>query len=293
MDWTHIPSLNSLRAFSALSETSSYTNAAKHLNVTNAAIRQQVKALEEHLGLSLVERRGRGMALTREGAKLARDLEDAFNTVRRGIESLTGEDVSRPVQITTSPAFAVEWLMPRIAEFQQLHPEITLMLNPTADVIEVKPGGIDVAIRYSHRDRLNKDVSTVLISDMVVIGATSLLEGRKIADLPILAEMPWLQELNTNEVAEWFARRNTPLARPLIISQMPGNLIMQAVRRGDGLSYTARAFFQEDIESGRIQVLHAEPATGVYYIEESSGPARPSVREFLSWLKSNKQTVSS
>ena len=291
MDWNRIPTLNSLRAFSELAQVYSYTKAAERLNVTNAAVRQQVKALEEHLGMSLVHRQGRGIALTSEGSTLAQNLDNAFNMISRSVETLTKADANRPVQITTSPAFAVEWLMPRIAEFQQQHPEITLMLNPTVEVIEMKPGGIDIAVRYCHRDRLEKDVTPVLISDMVVIGATSLIDGRQFGDVSSLVKMPWLQELNTNEVSDWFGRRLVKLERPLIVSQMPGNLIMQAVRRGDGISYTARAFFQEDIDTGRMQVLHSEPATGVYYLEANPGLQRPFVRKFLSWLEMNAETV--
>ncbi|SLN62871.1 HTH-type transcriptional activator AmpR [Roseovarius litorisediminis] len=291
MNWSGIPSLNSLKAFAALAERSSYSKAAEELNVTHAAVRQQVKALEEYLGLSLAVRQGRGVKITPEGKELARDLADAFNTIRRGIEKLTGEEVSRSVQITTSPAFAVEWLMPRIADFQQRHPDITLMLNPTADIMELRPGGIDVAVRYRHRDSLDKDVSTVLVSDMVVVGAESLLEGRRFDEPGNLVDLPWLQELNTNEVAEWFNRRGVKLSRPLIVSQMPGNLIMQAVRRGDGISYTARGFFQDDIGSGRMRVLHSEPASGVYYIESNPAASRPAVTKFLYWLNSKAETV--
>lgn len=291
MDWSGIPSLNSLRAFSALAETNSYTQAAVKLNVTHAAVRQQVKSLEEYLGISLAARRGRGVRLSPEGVALARDLDDGFGTIRRGVEALTGADAARPVQITTSPAFAVEWLMPRIAEFQQLHPDITLMINPTADVIELKPGGIDVAVRYRGDAELGDDVTTALISDMVVVAAPSLLGDRRFDNLASLMDLPWLQELTTNEVADWFSRRGITLNRPLIISQMPGNLIMQAVRRGDGVSYTARAFFQDDIEAGRMRVLHSEAATGIYYVETNSGPSRPSVRKFMTWLSSKSEVV--
>ena len=293
MNWDQIPTLNSLRAFSELAQVNSYTKAADRLNVTNAAVRQQVKALEAFLDVSLVHRQGRGVALTSEGLTLAQNLNSAFNMISRSIETLAESESSRPVQITTSPAFAVEWLMPKIAEFQQQHPEITLMLNPTAEVIEMKPGGIDVAVRYCHRDRLAKDVMSVLISDMVVIGTSTLIDVRKFDAPSALTEMPWLQELNTNEVSDWFARRGVKLERPLIVSQMPGNLIMQAVRRGDGISYTARAFFQEDIRAGRIQVLHSEPATGIYYLELNSGIQRPFVRKFLNWLEQNAETFTS
>ena len=291
MDWSQLPSLTSLRAFAALADGKSYTRAATALNVSHAAVSQQVKALEERLGVSLVVRVGRGIMLTSVGASLARDLETGFAAIRRGVETLTGADVSRPVQITTSPAFAVEWLMPRIAEFQQRHPEITLMLNPSVEVMELKSGGIDLAVRYKDRRRLEKEVTPVLISDMVVIGTPSLIGDGAYDDPAALMNMPWLQELGTNEVADWFERRGVTLDRPLMISQMPGNLIMQAVRRGDGISYTARAFFKDEIRSGQVVVLYSDPAVGTYYIETCPGVMRPPVKTFVNWLKTKTETV--
>ncbi len=291
MDWSQLPSLTSLRAFAALADGKSYTRAATALNVSHAAVSQQVKALEERLGISLVTRAGRGIALTMEGELLARDLEIGFAAIRRGVDVLGGAGASRPVQITMSPAFATEWLMPRIAEFQVQHPEITLMLNPTGELVELKPGGVDTAIRYRSSDRLEKDVTSVLISDTVVIGTPALIGLRALRDPAMLMDMPWLQELGTNEVAEWMARRGVKLDRPLIINHMPGNLIMEAVRRGDGITYTARAFFQDEIRSGQVVVLHSEPAFGHYYIETCPGVMRPPVKTFVNWLKTKTETV--
>jgi len=291
MDWPQLPSLTSLRAFAALADGKSYTRAATALNVSHAAVSQQVKALEERLGVSLVTRAGRGIALTMEGELLARDLEIGFAAIRRGVDVLGGAGASRPVQITMSPAFATEWLMPQISEFQVQHPEITLMLNPTGEVVELKPGGVDLAIRYRSSDRLKSDVTSVLISDTVVIGTPSLIGTRALRDPAMLMDMPWLQELGTNEVAEWMARRGVKLDRPLIINHMPGNLIMEAVRRGDGITYTARAFFQDEIRSGQVVVLHSEPAFGHYYIETCPGVMRPPVKTFVNWLKTKTETV--
>ncbi len=291
MDWSQLPSLTSLRAFAALAERKSYTRAATVLNVSHAAVSQQVKALEERLGVSLVTREGRGIALTNEGELLARDLDIGFAAIYRGVEVLSGAGATRPVQITMSPAFATEWLMPRIAEFQCQHPEITLMLNPTGEVVELKPGGVDMAVRYRDRHRVGSEVTPVLISDTVVIGTPSLIGTRASNDPAALTDMPWLQELGTNEVADWMARRGVTLDRPLIINHMPGNLIMEAVRRGDGLTYTARAFFLEEIRSGQVVVLHSEPAFGVYHIETCPGVMRPAVKTFLSWLKDKAETV--
>jgi LysR family glycine cleavage system transcriptional activator len=291
VDWSELPSLTSLRAFAALAEQKSFTRAATALNVTHAAVSQQVKVLEERLGVSLVTRAGRGIALTSEGASLARDLDSGFAAIHRGVEALAGAGALRPVQISMSPAFATEWLMPRISEFQAQHPEITLLLNPTGEVVELKPGGFDMAIRYRSSDRLEEDVTSVLISDMVVIGTPALIGTRRRQDPAMLVDLPWLQELGTNEVAEWMARRGVTLDRPLIINHMPGNLIMEAVRRGDGITYTARAFFQEEIRSGEVVILHSEAAFGHYFIATCPGVLRPSVRIFIDWLKGKAERV--
>jgi DNA-binding transcriptional LysR family regulator len=292
MDWLKLPPLNSLRAFSAVAETGSYNLAADQLNVTHAAVSQQVKSLEKRLGVALVMRTGRRIQLTDEGVLLARELGIGFAAIERGVERLSKNAADRPVQITMSPAFAVEWLMPRIAEFQHENPEITLLLNPTSEVVELKPGGFDVAIRYRDRRRLHRDVEPVLISDMIVIGAPSLLGGQDLRDPASLVDLPWLQELGTNEAAEWFTYHGVVPDRPLTVNHMPGNLIMEAVRRGDGITYTARAFFRDDLEAGKVVELFSEPLFGVYYIQTPQEQRRPAVKTFLDWLMSKAETVS-
>ncbi len=291
MNWLKIPPLNSLRAFAAVADAGSYVAAATRLNVTQAAVSQQVKALERRLGIALVDRVGRGVELTSAGARLARDLEIGFDIISRGVERLNEEAALRPVQVTMSPAFAVEWLMPKVEEFQRDHPEITLMLNPTSQVVDLKPGGIDVAIRYRDLRRTSDDVDAVLRTDMVVIAAPSLIGERDLSDLASLANLPWLQELGTNEAAEWFTYHGIVPQRPLAINHMPGNLIMPAVRRGDGVTYTARAFFVEDIGAARVIELASEPLFGVYYIETSAFEQRPEVLDFVKWLRSKAEVV--
>ena len=291
MDWLRLPSLNSLRAFSAVAASGSYSLAAGQLNVTHAAVSQQVKTLEKRLGLSLVTRVGRGIELTSQGALLARELDVGFGVIARGVERLREDASSRPVQVTMSPAFAVEWLLPKIAEFQSANPHVTLMLNPTSEVVKFKPGGLDVAIRYRDRRRVGLDVEAVLISDMIVIGTPKLVGERHIDNAAELADLPWLQEFGTNEAADWFTYHGVVPDRPLTVNHMPGNLIMGAVRRGDGITYTARAFFKEDLAAKRVVELFSEPLFGVYYIEISPNDWRPAVKLFVDWLLSKAETV--
>ena len=118
-----------------------------------------------------------------------------------------------------------------------------------------------------------------------------LVEGHDTTTPQSLTELPWLQELGTNEVADWLRYRGIVPDTPINVSQMPGNLIMSAVRRGNGLTYTARAFFQNDISAGRITVLFSEPLFGLYYVETRHDPVRPAVRLFVDWLLDNSEQV--
>jgi LysR family glycine cleavage system transcriptional activator len=285
MTWSDLPSLNSLRAFATVAETGSYSKAGVILNVSHAAVSQQVKALEARLGVALVVRDGRGIALTAEGAALARDLATGFAAIHRGVESLTGADAKRPVQVTMSPAFAVSWLMPRITEFQQQHPGVTLMLNPTAEVVDLTPGGIDVAIRFCDGTWPGMEVRPFLLPDLVVVGTPSLIGTKDVTDPAAFVEMPWLQELGTNEVSEWMKRRGITPKTPMKIIHMPGNMIMEAVRRGDGLTYTPRIFVDEEIRSGQLLEVSSENDVGGFYIVTRPGVLRPPVRAFVTWLK--------
>jgi LysR family glycine cleavage system transcriptional activator len=255
MNWTGFPSLNSLRAFAVLAETGSFTRAAAALNITHAAVSQQIKTLEARLGVTLVIREGRRVKLTDEGATRGRQLSAGLGAIREGVEAITRADAARPIQVTMSPAFAVSWLMPRIMDFQRKHPGLTLVLNPTAELVQLTPGGIDLAIRFGHGHWPGMDARPLLLPNMVVVGARELIGKLEITDLAMLLEMPWLQELGTDEVAEWMNRRGIVPNQPLTVTHMPGSLIMEAVRRGDGLTYTARCFVEREIHSGQLVEL--------------------------------------
>ena len=281
-----MPSLNSLRAFSALAETGSYTKAGEALNVTHAAVMQQIKALEAFFGAQLATRSGRGVALTDDGRVLARDLDAGFRQIAQGVEALANLQQARPLHVTMSPVFAVKWLMPRLADFQSRHPEVTLLLNPTGMVVDLERDGMDVAIRYCRSENLPRDADVLIVLDLVVVGTPALVTSQRISEPADLRHLPWLMELGTNEVPEWFARHGVTLDRPLMISQMPGNLIMDAVKRSDGITYTARQWLNDEIRSGELVELFPENNIGAFYIHTRPGEQRRSVRTFSNWLRS-------
>jgi LysR family transcriptional regulator, glycine cleavage system transcriptional activator len=286
MDWRGIPSLNSLRAFSAVADTLSFSSAGRALNVSHAAVSQQVRALEACLGTELVARQGRGLALTPVGVQLAVELEDSFQIMRRAVDALTGADASRPLQVTMTPSFAVSWLMPRISDFRHLHPEIELMLNPTAELVEMKPGGVDVAIRFGSGDWKGLECEQLLPTNFVVVAASSLVGEDEITDPEMLLGYPWLQELGTNELSLWMERQGVISTGKLNVSHLPGYMVLDGLRRGDGISATARSFIESDIEAGNLRILFEDirPGSG-YYVVTRPGVMRPPLKAFVAWLR--------
>lgn len=287
MDWRHLPSLGSLRAFVSVAEKKSFSAAGRDLNVTHAAVSQQVRALEAHLGLQLVVREGRGIALTPEGEALFDGVRDGFGRITETIDSLVGSDDERPLHVTMTPSFAVSWLMPRISDFKVKHPEVELVLNPTAEPLEFTPGGVDLAIRYGSGNWPALESELLLASNYVVIGAECLV-GEKTDYRPEdLLEFHWLQELGTNEMAMWLKSQGVVLPERLNVTHLPGYMVLEGLRRGDGITATARVFVEGDIEAGNLRVLFEDiqPLNAGYHLVTRPGVQRPALKAFLSWIR--------
>ncbi|WP_172300369.1 LysR family transcriptional regulator [Pseudoruegeria sp. HB172150] len=286
MSFRNLPPLAQLRAFAALAETGGMSSAGELLNVSHAAISQQVRALEERLGVKLMEREGRSIVLTPDGRRLGKTLRDAFESVTREIEDMTGADADRPLQITCTPSFAARWLMPRMGSFREAHPDINLMINPTADRVDPAPGGLDLAIRFGLGDWKGLDSEVFLKTRFVIAAARSLIGDREITSPRDLLEYPWLQEIGTNEAKEWLTSRGVTEARVRRMTDLPGNLLQDALRAGEGVAATARAFIEPEIAAGDIVVLFQDDGRGMgYHLVTRPGPKRPVLKSFLRWLR--------
>ncbi|QFT64535.1 LysR family transcriptional regulator, glycine cleavage system transcriptional activator [Roseivivax halotolerans] len=283
MEWNGLPPLSALRAFSAYTETGSVTEAGRRLNVSHAAISQQLRALETHLGLKLLDRSGRSLSLTYEGHELAGALSEGFGLIARTIEALTGADAARPLQVTTSPTFAANWLMPRLAGFAGEHPDVEVMIAPTPHLVPLEPGGTDIAIRYGDGNWPGMDSTELMRSPINIVAAPSLVGDGPIPDLKELAGLPWLQELGTTEATEWLKSRGLEDARIRGI-HVPGNLMLDGARNGQGIAVSTRVAVEEDLRAGRLRLLFEERRDAGYHAVTLPGAKRPPVKDFLRWV---------
>lgn len=285
MDWRKIPSLAGLRAFEAASRRKSYSAAARELNVTDAAIRQHVRGLEDFFGLSLTVREGRGIALTEDGAKLAASVEAGFQTLLAGAEELLRDHEARPLKIALTPAFAENWLMPRLGQFWADYPDVEIELSPSLKTVDLRSGGFDLAIRYGHGNWPGTRSELLASAEYVVVATEAFMKGRRADSLAALKELPWLFEVSRMEHQIWAEERGIDFHAEGNRFYPTNSLVLSAVRAGYGLSLQARALVERDLSEGRlIKVSSEDPGSLGYYTVTQPDPSKK-VQLFGRWLQ--------
>lgn len=286
MAWRDMPPLAALRAFHAFNTEGNVTAAGDALGVSHAAISQQLRALEAHLGVALFDRTGRAMRLTPDGEVLAQGCGDGFAAISRAVGLITGAEAARPLHISPTPSFAAAWLMPRLPEFRAAHPDINIMLNPTSELVNPTPGGVDLTIRYGPGGWPGVEDSLLIPTSMVIIAAPSLIAGRDISSPRALSKLPWLEEIGITESTSWLRNRGIAEGVQGPLTQVPGNLLIDGARDGQGLAVTVRLFVEADIRAGRLVVLEEEDQEGAgYHLVTRPGVQRPPLRAFVKWIK--------
>ena len=143
-----LPSLHAMRAFEAVSRHLSYQQAAEELNVTPAATKQLVGKLEAALGRPLLQRKGRGLELTQEGLAGQADLAVAMRYISSSVAKMRRQRQTNKLIVSVEASFATAWLVPRLEEFRVGHPDISVLIDSSQQIVDLHQGEVDVAIRY-------------------------------------------------------------------------------------------------------------------------------------------------
>jgi DNA-binding transcriptional LysR family regulator len=281
-----LPPLNALRAFEAAARHLSFTRAAEELNVTQAAVSHQVKALEERIGVKLFRRLTRGLLLTEDGHALLPDLREAFDRLAQAVDRVGRQGGQGTLNISLLTTFALGWLVPRLPRFQAAHPSIDVRLTTTARLVDFAIEDIDVAIRYGtggwaglRCDRILDDVITPLCN------ARFKARLRKHEDI---LNVPLLHEQYEHDWRTWFR------AAGLSVGQMKKGPIFDSTRvaieaaiAGVGVACGAPSLFSAELASGQLHQPFdlVVPNGKSYWLASPEATAeRPKIKAFREWL---------
>ena len=143
-----IPPLRGVQYFERAAEKESFTEAADDLSVSKGSISQQVKLLESYLGVQLFRKSGRRIVLTDAGRRYHSAVRSAFNILESETERMVGSKMRTTLRVTALPAIASVCLVPRLAEFQKLIPNLDIEISAEAEMVDFNRSDAQIGIRY-------------------------------------------------------------------------------------------------------------------------------------------------
>jgi LysR family transcriptional regulator, glycine cleavage system transcriptional activator len=290
--------LRSVQAFEAAARHENYAGAAKELNVTPAAVGQQVRALEAWLGIALFRRRATGanrLALTESAAAALPELKLGFDHLDSGLRRLRQSKRSL-VTVAVSQAFVARWLLPRLERFTSFAPSVEIRLDVSDKLADIEHGEADLGIRCGDGQWPGLTVRRLMNEEVFPVCSPTLLGGKASPkDASGLLRLPLIHDLTLRQAKvfpswqQWLHKQGERLpANALGLQINASAAVVQAALGGQGVALARRAFVSDELRAGRLLRLLPKvswPIRWAYYVvsPENLQP-QEGTRLFSAWL---------
>jgi DNA-binding transcriptional LysR family regulator len=261
-------SARALSALSWLAHLGSLTEAADRLGVTRSALSHRIAELEKRLGVALVRKAGRGLALTEDGERLLAGMGDALERIDAAVQPFRRD--RGQIRLSTVATFASHWLIPRLAEFQDRHPRIEVAISTTTRAVDLAREDVDCAIRHG-RGGWKGLVSTFLFRETLMpIAAPAVADrisanaGARWRGVPLIRArsrfMDW---------SNWQTDRARPTKPAKWLTVETRAQALDAAIAGAGIALSDMAYIGPHAAEGRLRMLAESPLqlpTGYYFV---------------------------
>lgn len=295
-----LPPLNALRVFHVVVRHRSFRSAADELSVSPQAVSQQIKLLEDALGVALFERKGRAIEPNEQAILLQHFVQAGFAELAEGVRRVAGQDHRNRINVNASPYFATRYPMDRITRFRDLVPDADLRLTTMVDLPDFIADDVDVAIQWGYGGWRGVE-ATLLCRDYKVICCTPDL-ARRISTPADLASLPLLHPVLSPEL--WLnVLRHLGVERSALKSDMElqdASTARRAALAGLGVGLLSTRDADEDLKLGRLvapfgdRVMHGMPESevpGFYLILPKSHRRVKTIAAFCTWLVAQDWSV--
>ncbi|GAB4227881.1 MAG: transcriptional regulator GcvA [Kiloniellaceae bacterium] len=283
-----LPSLRGLQAFDAVARLGNLAAAADALGVTASAVSHRIRGLEQELGVQLLQRSPRGLALTEAGRRYQGGVRGAFADLERATSELLGPDLSRPLTISLTAEIGLRWLMPRFHRFRAQHPDIDAALMSTYAVADLKAGEADLALRNGEGRWPGVEAEPILEFSVSPVCAPAV--GRQIAGLT-LAEALAGQTLIREDSDDW----DLWLAAAGLKGFVPRrqlrfrdySMAVSAAVGGQGIVLGYSGYVDSEVGAGLLVQpfdLSVPTGKGYYLVYRRERLSDPRVRAFRDWI---------
>ncbi|WP_420012969.1 LysR substrate-binding domain-containing protein [Tateyamaria sp.] len=281
-----LPSISALLAFEAVARLGSATTAAQELSLTQSAISRQLKTLEEQIGARLIAREGRALVLTPAGRDYVEQVRDILMRLGSASVAAGANPMGGALNLAILPAFGMHWLAPRLADFANRHPEVTVNLSTRLAPFDFRAEAFDAAIHFGRKDWPGASHMHLMPENVVAVAAPGKVpQGSRPQDL---GDMPLLHlDTRPRAWARWFAGHGCPPPQTagMVFDQF--STMAQAAIHGLGVALLPDFVASAHLKTGALEqpVADAGQSIGDYYLVwPSERPDPPSLQSFRNWL---------
>lgn len=283
---TRLPPLATLQAFEAAFRHQSYTAAAKELSLTHGAISHHITSLEERQGVKLFVREKNRMVPTEQGRLLVTKVRQALGLLERSFAH-AGPTEHVTLNVSVLPSTASRWLVPRLASFVTLYPQIDLFVDVRATLADLAAGDADCAIRFGNGGWADVQQVRLMGDASFPVCAPSYRDGllpkspKELADCTLLRN-PWLPWEPWLHAAGLDFRE--PARGP---SFTDSSVMMDAAAAGLGIALARRSLAEGELQRGRLvrlfELAVPDPYSH-YFVWRADHPKLAAIFALRDWL---------
>lgn len=286
-----LPPLNALRAFEATARLNSVSQAAEQLHVTHGAVSRQLKVLEEHLGVSLFVKEGRGLKLTDAGTRLRDVSSEAFERLRTVCAELTQSTADAPFVLGCSGSLLARWFIPRLGRLNADLPDLRLHLSAGEGDLDPRRPGLDALLVFAEppwpADMQVYELTSERIGPVMSPRYAGFQSLNK-ASAGALLEEPLLHTTSRPQAWPSWARQSNLDAHALKYGQGFEHLyyLLEAAVAGLGVAIAPEPLVAEDLKAGRLVApwgFSETPAQLALWLPKRAADGR--ARQLAQWLK--------
>lgn len=291
-----LPPLTALRTFVVAAKYSSFVRAAEELHVTPAAIGQQIRQLEAHLGCPLFERNGRSLRLTDDGSAVLPGLSEGFERIIEAVARLASAERGGLLTVSVTPSFAAKWLVPRLEKFNAAFPGIDVRLAASMALVDFAVEDVDCSIRYGAGLYPELSVEKLLAESVFPVCSPALLSGPYPLTHPSLLKRHTLLHDDSPDLdascPDWRMWLSAAGVSDVNARQGPrfnqSSLVLEAAVAGQGVALAKAQLAEADLRAARlIRPFGAAQRVefAYYFVSPPNRTALPKVEAFRQWLR--------
>ncbi|MFM2582239.1 LysR substrate-binding domain-containing protein [Vibrio campbellii] len=283
----NLPPLNSLKAFEATARLQSFTKAAEELNVTRAAVSQQVKSLEAYLDATLFERNGAQLNLTQAAHEYLPVVSHVFQSLSAATQHLFSRQQQAQLTLHVAHSFCSQWLMPRLADFHRQHPKISFKVSTTANAMPSNSDIADVEIINGYGEWQSQKAIQLTRENWIVVASPGFLHLNPVRGLADLTRLPKLATGGYQETWQcWLEQQGYQGTSIKLTGEFEHSLLaIEAAVNQLGVLLVRDLLVEDHLQQGTLVKVGewSMPSRGAHHMIIRD-EKKPHVKAFVDWI---------